>query len=352
MTRHLLCGLASMLLTAASSAAELRLTATFPERVTDGDPLVATATLTNTSPAPQRVITLQPLRTLRSDVELVERYPSDKCTASQHYTPAHVDMNYVEIAPGDSTRAEIDIGAGYPLGLIPGRYRLRLAYAVPGSDEVVSAPIAFEVIPPALSPQVTVYQEFIKVCRALSSRERVAADLALDFARTNPAFPYTRSLLNLIRQQAREEARIAIDDLLIRCFPGSHEAEAAASDRERLMARSETLKQYQAYLTALQIELEKPENAELTRAFRRLPSITKPEDFPAYEAFLARYPRSPFRDEVIHRMIVAVEQGVTPAGRTQSDARKDLYASLLAGDSYWAERARSQEASQNLRLRQ
>lgn len=350
MTRKLLWGLftSSMLLAAASPAADLQLTVTFPARVTDGDPLIATASLFNISSSPQRVMSLQPLRTLQSGIQLVERFESDKCTATEHYTPAHADLKTIVIAPGNSETAQVDIGAGYPLGLLPGQYKLWLSYVPSASEKIISAPVTFEVVPPVLGSDAIVYRKFLNVCRAVSGRNRNATDLALDFAKAHSSFPYTRALLQLSRQQSAGESRIALIDFLMQRFPGSREAEAAASDRERLMARSEDLRQYGAYLIALERELAQPENAAAARDFRKLVTITTPDDFATYEMFLARYPRSFFRNEIIHRMIVAIDQGVSPAGRTSSEMRRSLYTNLLSGNGYWATRARREASRGNL----
>jgi hypothetical protein len=106
-------------------------------------------------------------------------------------------------------------------------------------------------------------------------------------------------VLNYARIDATGEPRLAIDDLLVRNYPDSREAQAAGADRERLMQRDASLKAYDAYLARYSLELGRAENADAARELQQLPSITRPGDFAKYETFLTHHSRSFFADDVL-----------------------------------------------------
>ncbi|HEX3067091.1 MAG TPA: hypothetical protein VHX14_00840 [Thermoanaerobaculia bacterium] len=324
-------------------AAGPQLVVAIPERIIDGDPLVATVTLTNASKMPLRITEMQTMRNLHASVRRIEAYPSGKCVAQEHFTPAMAGRRTILLASGDSTTTQLDVAAEYPFGLEPGRYELSVIFD--GIPSVTSRPVRFEVALPTAGPAAAAYREFTQVCAALKSRQEGAAAAALVFAEHNRAFPYSRALLNYARIDATGEPRLAIDDLLVRNYPDSREAQAASADRDRLLKREVSLKSYDAYLARYSQELGRPENAGAAGELQQLSSITHPDDFERYEAFLSRHPHSFFNDDVLHRMIVAIDEGILPPGRTRADAgrlRRELLAKLLTVSGYWAQKARSE----------
>lgn len=200
-----------------------------------------------------------------------------------------------------------------------------------------SKPAEFEVV----APNDPSYLQFLTVCSAIIENKPGAAAAVLDFAASHRVVPYRAALLNTARLRSAGEVRRGIDEILLQEHSGDAEALNAQLDLARINRWRDEDARARKYESELQAELRNKANEAALRDLRKLGTITRPEDFAGFEAFLRDHPRSFFAPIVLQRMITAVESGILPPSQSPSDldaVAKALYLRLLHDypESYFA----------------
>lgn len=331
---------AAMLPAIAAPAPHLELRLEAPASLADLQPIALHVTLVNAGHDAVTVPEPVFLRNVSIDVVALQVARTARCSAHTTYDGmVTTGLPVRTLAAGNVLSADGDLAATWPLGLVPGRYRLTAVYTS-GAGRVKSAPVELTVTEPAGS---ATYEQLLDVCSALQQHAPAAAERAVAFVTEHHDFPYQAALLDYAAHNSRGADRTMLSNVLIERYPLTREAASARLGREaadRHSAAVATRQEYDARYAAEMAKLPVSERVEISNA---LATIRDANDFTRVERFLSRNQGTFFGAEALHVMIEAVQRGVLPAGAASRESVvNDLTRRLQRGypESYWSQRMR------------
>lgn len=320
MHRLLLVLLAIANVASASDLSPLSLRVEVPSHVVDGSALharvILEASASVTVPEAQypRTVTIL-IRSVRDD-------RTRQCLVHHAIIPQawNAAGRSVLLGPGAGAPLDVDLLFEYPLGLPPGEYELTARYLAPAtngaswSGTIESQAAPFVIVAPS-GADSSAYREFCALCAALVRADRDAAAPALAYIKSHPHFAYGSGLLLLAAQRSEGAIRQEIDSYITDHLKGSSAAEAASSDIRSMADRDAAVAAAERYREEAARQLQAATSEEV-RALQRLGTIIDSSGFAKREEFLSRFPRSYFAPEIVVSMIVAVEEGIMPPGKS------------------------------------
>lgn len=306
-----------------------------PELLQDGEPLLASISIENTTASPLDVTA--PVLGVSVWVDITTVLESNaKCVWRRDVVPATAP-NKVTLKPGAEVVTTVDLADQYPLGLRPGVHQLIARYRH-GNVVARSLPRAIEIVP---SPDSS-YGKFVSLCDALVRRQPGSPESALDFARAYPDHPYAAAVLSIALDKATSTTRSSIVDLLLTRYPLTRSAREAEIYRRLEKKRSENF--YDDSVEACRLEIRKPVHEKVLAAFQQIGSIATPDDFRRAADFVDQFPESCAAAEALHAMAEAATKGIglMPLTGVESRAASWNLKKRLAdeyGTTYWGKRA-------------
>jgi hypothetical protein len=255
---------------------------------TDDAPVMATVALQNTSRHAVPVAAPGP-DTLTTQARLDVALPGAKCSAQDVAARLGTSPRVINLEPGESATATIDLAANHPYGLPLGRNSIVVLYegAGPGAWKgvVTSAPVEIELRAPSGSA-ANMYDDFVSLCHRLQQADAAAAADVLEFARRNPSFVYTRPLMFRATQIAGGPVGQSLNEFLTRAYPGTLQADVARRNIAAAQRAETEHADYGAYLAAYQVALNDPANHDAAQAKRALGTILDQDMWAAHDNFL------------------------------------------------------------------